>query len=53
MAMSHYGVWASAGKLQGHAGSLTSVVVCSESVYIFAAVQKTGSGNLEVSHYNQ
>lgn len=40
-------------KLQGHAGSLTSVVVCSETVGSFAAVPETGSGNLEVSHYNQ
>lgn len=40
-------------KLQGHVSSLTSVVVCLESVYIFAAVPETGSGNLEVSHYNQ
>lgn len=47
------GVCASAVKLQGHAGLLISVLVYLKGVYIFAAVSETGSGNLEVSHYNQ
>lgn len=40
-------------KLQGHADLLTSVVLCSENVYFFAAVSETGSGNLEISHCSQ